>query len=79
MPIPYDGKRIVRPRTRHNWTDETKKELLNCKKDLMYFAMKHVRVQTVDQGVTTLEFREYQERMFQTMLDKNRVAIRRHF
>jgi hypothetical protein len=75
MPVPYDGKRIIRPGTQHDWTPEMKKELLASKKDLMHFALNHVKVQTVDKGVTTLDFRPYQERMFKAMTDENRLIV----
>jgi hypothetical protein len=73
MPVPYDGKRIIRPGTQHDWTPEMKRELKASKKDLMHFALNHVKVQTVDKGVSTLEFRPYQERMFKSMLSENRM------
>jgi hypothetical protein len=75
MPVPYDNKRIIRPGTKHKWTPEMAKELKGCKDDLMYFALNHVKVQTVDRGVSSLDFRPYQERLFKAMLTDNRMIV----
>lgn len=75
MPIQYDNKRVIRPGTKHNWTDEMKQELLACRKDLLHFAMNHVKVQTIDQGVVPMEFRPYQEKLFKKFNESNRISV----
>ena len=75
MPVPYDNKRIIRPGTKHDWTPEMKKELKASKKSLMHFALNHVKVQTVDKGISNLEFRPYQERMFKCMSEDSRLCV----
>ena len=60
MPVQYDGQKIKRPGSKHEWSEKMAMELAKCASDVNYFALNHVKVITQNKGVVPLQLRKYQ-------------------
>jgi hypothetical protein len=74
MPVNYDKKRVIRPKSQHNWTDEMVLEYAKCAKSVKYFALNHCKVVTLNEGITTLSLRDYQMDLL-NIIDNNQKSI----
>ena len=74
MPVQYDDKRILRPGTQHEWTEDMVKEFALCTKSVKHFALNHVKVFHPTKGKIPYEIRSYQMDIFDNLND-NRQNI----
>jgi len=70
MTVSYDAKKIIRPNTQYNWTQEMVVEYAKCAKSVKYFAMNHCKVRHEIKGIIPLELRPYQMEILD-ILEKN--------
>jgi hypothetical protein len=74
MPVKYDPKKVIKPDTEYQWTQEMVHEYSQCARSVMYFALNHCKVTHPTQGVIQLQPRDYQKRMLK-LIDNHRLSI----
>jgi hypothetical protein len=74
MSIKYDSNKVIRPNTKHHFTEEMIKEYAKCYASVEYFANNHCKVTHPIKGIIQLEPRPYQQRML-NLVSGNRLCV----
>ena len=65
---------LKKANTQIEWTEEMMVEFLRCKEDPVYFAQNHVKIVSLDEGLTQFQPYDFQEKLINNF-HKNRFNI----
>ncbi len=69
MPINYSKKGMKRPDVVNQWTKEQVGEIMNCGRDILYFAQKYYTIVHPDRGEMLITLHDFQKEMLKNFQD----------
>jgi len=70
----YNGNyNIAKAGITHSYTEEQLTEIIKCKKDIIYFIEKYVKIINLDEGMVPFKLYDYQKEMIQNFKDNKFV------
>lgn len=73
--LSFNGNVLLRPfNSKLFLTEEAEAEIEKCRNDKFYFWENYCKIQTIDQGVINIKFREYQKEFLQ-LIDDNKLIV----